>query len=70
MFQDLFLSCLPQNSRLIVVDAKDRPNKLLYTRIVVSLNDPLVNNECLLLFNNYYYPVPPWRRGVTYIIIV
>ena len=55
---NVFLPCLPQNSRLIVVDAKDRTkNKLLYTSNVVNPNDSPVNNVCLLLFNNNYYPL-------------
>ena len=45
----LFLLCLPQNSRLSVVDAKSRTKKLLYKSNVV---DP---NVCLLLFNNHNY---------------
>ena len=53
----LFLPCLPQNSRLIVVDAKDRTKKLLYKSNVVNPNDSPVNNVCLLLFNNHYYPL-------------
>ena len=59
----LFLPCLPQNSRLIVVDAKDRTKKLLYKSYVVYPNDSPVNNVCLLLFNNHYYPLtslPAW----------
>ena len=54
---NLFLPCLPQNSRLIVVDAKDRTKKLLYKSNVVNPNDSPVNNVCLLLFNNHYYPL-------------
>ena len=53
----LFLHCLPQNSRLIVVDAKDRTKKILYKSNVVNPNDSPVNNVCLLLFNNHYYPL-------------
>ena len=53
----LFLPCLPQNSRLIVVDAKERTKKLLYKSNVVNPNDSPVNNVCLLLFNNHYYPL-------------
>ena len=49
----LFLPCLPQNSRLIVVDANDRTQKLLYKGKVVNPNDSPVNNVCLLLFNNH-----------------
>ena len=51
----LFLPCLPQNNRSIVVDAKDRTKKLLYKSNVVNPNDSPVNNVCLLLFNNHYY---------------
>ena len=54
---NLFLPCLPQNSRLIVVDAKDRTKKLLYKSNVVNPNDSPENNVCLLLFNNHYYPL-------------
>ena len=59
----LFLPGLPQNSRLIVVDVKDRTKKLLYKSNVVNPNDSPVNNVCLLLFNNHYYPLtslPAW----------
>ena len=59
----LFLPCLPQNSRLIVVDAKDKTKKRLYKSYVVNPNDSPVNNVCLLLFNNHYYPLtslPAW----------
>ena len=52
-----FLLCLPQNSRLIVVDAKDRTKKILFESNVVNQNDSPVNNVCFLLFNNHYYPV-------------
>ena len=51
----LFLPCLSQNSRLIVVDAKARTKKLLYKSNVVDPNYFPVNNVCLLLFNNHYY---------------
>ena len=53
----LFIPCLPQNSRLIVVDSKDRTKKLLYKSNVVNPNESPVNNVCLLLFNNHYYPL-------------
>ena len=53
----LFLPCFPENSRLMVVDAKARTKKLLYKSNVVDPNDCPVNNVCLLLFNNYYYPL-------------
>ena len=53
----LFLPCLPQNSRLIVVDEKDRTEKQLYKSNVVYPNDSPVNNVCLLLFKNLYYPL-------------
>ena len=43
----LFLPCLPPNSRLIVVDAKDITIKLLYKSNVVNPNDSHVNNVCL-----------------------
>ena len=67
----LFLPCLPQNSRLIVVDAKDRTKKLLYKSNVVDPNDFPVNNVCLLLFNNHYYPLvslSPWYGQMYYCI--
>ena len=67
----LFLPCLPPNSRLIVVDAKDRTNKLLYKSYVVNANDSHVNNVCLLLFNNHYYPLtslPAWYGQNCYCI--
>ena len=58
-----------KNSRLIVVDAKDRhKKKLLYTSNGVNPNYSPVNNVCLLLFNNQYYPLtslPAWY-GHTY----
>ena len=68
----LFLPCLPQNSRLIVVDAKDRTKKLLYKSNVVNPNDSPVNNVCLLLFNNHYYPLTSLSAwyGQTYYCIV
>ena len=50
-----FLPYLLQNSRLIVVDAKDRTKKLLYKSNIVYPSDSPVNNVCLLLFNNHYY---------------
>ena len=53
----LFSPGLPQNSRLIVVDAKARTKKLLYKSNVVDLNDSPVHTVCLLLFNNHYYPL-------------
>ena len=46
----LFLPCLPQNSRLIVVDAKARFKKNYY-----KSNVSPVNNVFILLFNKYYY---------------
>ena len=57
-----FLPCLPQNSRLIVVDAKDRTIKLLYKSNFVYPNDSPVNNVFLLLFNNHYYPLTSLLR--------
>ena len=45
----LFLPCLPQNSRLIVVDAKDRTKKLVYKRNVVNPNDSPVNNVSFIV---------------------
>ena len=33
---NLFLPCLPQNSRLIVVDAKDRTKKNYYIKVMLS----------------------------------
>ena len=56
----MFLPCLPQNSSLIVVDAKDRTKQLLYKSNVVNPNDSPVNNVCRLLFNNHYYPLTAW----------
>ena len=53
----VFIPCLPQNNRSIVVDAKDRTIKLLYKINVVNLNDSPVNNVCLILFNNHYNPL-------------
>ena len=44
-----------KNSRLIVVDAKDIINKLLYKSNAVNPNDSPVTNVCFLLFNNHYY---------------
>ena len=52
---NLFLPCLPQNSRLSVVDAKNITNKLLYKSSAANPNDSPVNNACLLPFNNHYY---------------
>ena len=51
----LFLPCLPQNSGLIVVDAKDITKKILYKSNIVNPNDSPINNVFLLLFNNHYY---------------
>ena len=39
----LFLPCLPKNSRVIVVDAKERTQKLLYKSNIVNPNDSPVN---------------------------
>ena len=72
----LFTPCLPQNSRLIVVDEKDRTKTLLYKINVVNPNDSHVNNVCLLLFNNHYYPLTSLSAysiivlNVKYVIIV
>ena len=53
----LFIPCLPQNSTLIVIDAKEINKKLLYKSNVVNTNDSPANNVGLLLFNNHYYPL-------------
>ena len=53
---NLFLPGLPQNSRLIVVGSKHRTLKKYCIKVMLS-NDSTVNNVCLLLFNNHYYPL-------------
>ena len=76
---NLLLLCLLQNSRLIVVDAKEITKKLLYKSNVVNPNYYPVNNVCLLLFNKHYYSLTSlsaWHGlqyyvlNVKYVIIV
>ena len=65
------LPCLPQNSRLIVVDAKERTKQLLYKCNVVNPNYSPENNARLVLFNNNYYPLtslPAWYGQNCYCI--
>ena len=67
----LFYHLSPQYNILIVVDAKDKTNKLLYKINVVNPNDSPVNNVCSLLFNNHYYLVASLiGSGIAKIIIV
>ena len=57
-----FTRCLPPNSRLIVVDAKEKTSSLLYKSDIynplpVDNVIPPVNNICLLLHDNHYLPL-------------
>ena len=57
-----FTRCLPPNSRLIVVDAKEMTSSLLYKSDIynplpVDNVIPPVNNICLLLHDNHYLPL-------------
>ena len=57
-----FTRCLPPNSRLIVVDAKEKTSSLLYKSdtynpLPVDNVIPPVNNICLLLHDNHYLPL-------------
>ena len=45
----LFLPCLPQNSKLIVVDAKDRTRKMCIKVMLSNPNDSPVNNVCIFI---------------------
>ena len=54
-----FLPCLPPNSRLIIIDAKEQNRSLLYKSDVVNpdSSNP-VRNVCLLLFKHHIGVVP------------
>ena len=59
---DKFLCCLPANSRLIVVDAKEQGTSLLYKSDICNVSVvnnviPPTNNISLLLYNDHYYPL-------------
>ena len=53
-----FLPCLPPNSRLIIIDAKEQNTSLLYKSDVVNpdSSNP-IRNVCLLLCEEHYYAV-------------
>ena len=63
-----FLCCLPANSRLIVVDARDQGTSLLFKSDICNVTPvdnviPSPNNICLLLYKEHYYPLislPAW----------
>ena len=48
---------LPSNSRLIIVDAKERGTSLLYKSDVIRPLHSPVQNVCLLLHDKHYYPL-------------
>ena len=51
-----FVPLLPQNCRLIVVDAKERGTSLLYkSKVVNPVDNVPVHDVCLLLHGEHYY---------------